>query len=163
MIVRHYLDPFTEINAIRRQINDVFGELAGNTPKADWTPALRVVDQGNEFVLKVTLAGVNADDLDIQVSNDAVVISGERKAESTPDDGKLLYEDVRYGHFHRQVNLPDAIQNNNVEANFDNGILTLTLPKVVEAQNKVVKINLGELKDTESRPLEADKTDNNFH
>lgn len=157
MIVRHYLDPFTEINAIRRQINDVFGELAGTAAKTDWTPALRVVDQGNEFVLTAILAGVNADNLNIQVSNDAVVISGERKAADITDEAKLLYDDVRYGRFHRVLNLPDAIQNDSVEADFSNGMLTLTLPKVVEAQNKVVKINLGNLKGAEASAIEADE------
>ncbi|MGG6239522.1 Hsp20/alpha crystallin family protein [Nodosilinea sp. AN01ver1] len=154
MIIRRYLDPITEINAIRRQINDVFGELTTEAlSKADWAPAVRMVDQGNEFVLTTHLAGVNAADLDVQVSADVVSISGTRNQPAAPADGtKVLYDDTRYGSFHRLVNLPDAVQNDKVVANFANGVLTLTLPKVVEARNKVVKIDLGS---TEAPAIEA--------
>ncbi|WP_017297908.1 Hsp20/alpha crystallin family protein [Nodosilinea nodulosa] len=145
MIIRRYLDPITEINAIRRQINDVFGDLTTEAlSKADWAPAVRLVDRGNEFVLTTHLAGVNAADLDVQVSADGVSISGTRnQPEVAADDTKVLYDDTRYGSFQRLVNLPDAVQNDQVVANFADGVLTLTLPKVVEARNKVVKIDLG--------------------
>lgn len=158
MIVRHYLDPFTEINAIRHQINDVFGELAGTATKTDWIPALSLIDQGNEYVLTATLAGVQAEDLNIQVSNDTVAISGERKALEIADGAKLLYNDIRQGRFHRVLNFPDGIQNNNVEADFSNGILTLRLPKVAEAQHKVVKVNVANLKDSKVPAIEANDT-----
>lgn len=145
MIIRRYLDPITEINAIRRQINDVFGDLTTEAmAKADWAPAVRLVDQGNEFVLTVHLAGVNVADLDVQVSADGVSISGTRnQPEVTDESTKVLYDDARYGSFQRLVNLPDGVQNDQVVANFADGVLTLTLPKVVEARNKVVKIDLG--------------------
>ncbi|NJL47051.1 MAG: Hsp20/alpha crystallin family protein [Leptolyngbyaceae cyanobacterium SM2_5_2] len=141
MIVRRYLDPITEINAIRRQINEVFGDWAAEAlTKSDWAPAVRLVDQGNDFVLTVHLAGVQASDLDVQVSTDAVSISGARQQPELAEGTKLLYDDVRYGSFHRLVNLPDAVQNDNVTADFNHGVLTLTLPKVVEARHKVVKL-----------------------
>lgn len=144
MIVRRYLDPLSEINAIRRQINDVFGELTTEAiAKSDWAPAVRLVDQGNEFVLTVHLPGVAAGALDVDVSLDAISIAGTRKQPEVNDGSKVLYDDTRYGTFHRLVNLPDAIQNEQVTADFSHGVLTLVLPKVVEARNKVVKINLG--------------------
>lgn len=144
MIVRRYLDPFTEINSLRRQINDVFGDLTTETlAKSDWTPALRLVEQADEFVLTVHLAGIHAADVDVQVSAEAVSISGTRQAAELAETAKLLYDDTRYGRFHRVVNLPDAVQNEQVKADFSHGLLTLTLPKVVEARNKVVKVSLG--------------------
>ncbi|MBE9135884.1 Hsp20/alpha crystallin family protein [Nodosilinea sp. LEGE 07088] len=154
MIIRRYLDPITEINAIRRQINDVFGELTTEAlTKADWAPAVRLIDQGDEFVLTTYLAGVLSADLDVQVSADTVSISGTRNQPApVEDEVKVLYDDTRYGSFHRLVNLPDAVQNDQVAAHFTDGVLTLTLPKVVEARNKVVKISLG---DTASPALEA--------
>lgn len=144
MIVRRYLDPFTEINAIRRQINDAFGDLTTElATQSDWTPAIRLVDRGEDFVLTVLLAGVEANQLDIQVSREAVSIAGQRLAPETVEGTTGLYDDTRYGRFYRLVNLPDAVQNNSVAADFQGGVLTLTLPKVVEAQNKVVKVSLG--------------------
>lgn len=148
MIVRRrYLDPFTEFNALRNQINEVFGELTENATKATWTPAIRLIDQGNEFVLTAQLAGVKAEDLDVQVSKDAISLSGMRQAATIGDGAELLYDDTSYGSFYRVINLPEMIQNNNVQADFNHGVLTLTLPKVVEARNKVVKINLGQVDD----------------
>ena len=144
MIVRRYLDPITEINAIRRQINDVFGDLTTEAlAKSDWAPAVRLVDQGDDFVLTIHLAGAQADGIDVQVTVDTVSISGLRQQPELADGAKLLYDDARYGSFHRLVNLPDAVQNDNVAAAFSRGVLTLTLPKVVEARNKVVKISLS--------------------
>jgi HSP20 family protein len=144
MIVRRYLDPFAEINSIRRQINDIFGEFGADAAAAaDWAPAIRLVDQGDDYVLTAYLPGVHADDLDIQVSADAVALAGERQAPELAEGSELLYDSVRYGRFHRLINLPDAVQNSEVHADFNHGVLTLTLPKVVEARNKVVKISLG--------------------
>lgn len=155
MIIRRYLDPITEINAIRRQINDAFGDLTTEAmPRADWAPAVRLVDRGHEFVLTAHLVGVTAADLDVQVSADVVSISGTRKAPEAPAEAeaKVLYDDTRYGSFQRMVNLPDAVQNDQVVADFSHGVLTLTLPKVAEARNKVVKISLG---GTEAPAIEA--------
>lgn len=147
MMVR-YWQPFREIDTLRRQIDDIFGDFSEMTTavRTDWTPAVRVVDQGDDYVLHMQLPGVAAEDLDIQVTREAVVITGIRKAPEVANSHKLLFDDLRYGTFRRVVTLPEAIQNGNVQADFSNGLLTLTLPKVVEARNKVVKINLGELK-----------------
>ncbi len=153
MIIRRYLDPITEINAMRRQINDAFGDLTSEAlTKTDWAPAVRLVDRSHDFLLTANLAGVAAADLDVQVSADVVSISGSRHQPAAEEGDKVLYDDTRYGNFQRMVNLPDAVENDNVEAHFDHGVLTLTLPKVVEARNKVVKINLG---GTESPAIEA--------
>ena len=160
MIVRRYLDPFTEINAVRRQINDIFGELAPEAmAQADWTPAVRLADRGDDYVLTAHLPGVNGADVDVQVTTDTVSISGQRVAAEVAEGVKVLYDDARYGHFHRLINLPDAVQNSEVKADFNHGVLTLTLPKVVEARNKVVKISLGEKAEApaiEAKGAEAD-------
>lgn len=149
MMVR-YWQPFREIDTLRRQIDDIFGDFSEMTTavRTDWTPAVRVVDQGDDYVLHMQLPGVAAENLDIQVTREAVVITGARKAPAVAEGQKLLFDDLRYGTFRRVVTLPEAIQNGNVQADFSNGLLSLTLPKVVEARNKVVKINLGELQGT---------------
>jgi HSP20 family protein len=154
MIIRRYLDPITEINAIRRQINDAFGDLTSEAlTKTDLALFIRLVDRGNDYLLTAHLVGVEAADLDVQVSADGVSIAGTRKAPAATEEGvKVLYDDTRYGSFQRLVNLPDAVQNDQVVADFSHGVLALTLPKVVEARNKVVKISLG---GTEAPAIEA--------
>lgn len=146
MIVR-YWNPVREADMMRRQLDRVFNELTdfSGALKTVWTPAANLVDQGNNYILKLQLPGLTADEINIQVAREAVIISGERKAATPEQQQTVLYSDFRYGPFRRVIALPDPIQNSQVEADFDNGVLILTLPKVEEAQNKVFKINLGEL------------------
>ena len=146
MIVR-YWNPIREADMVRRQLDRVFDGLTdfSDALQTTWNPAVNLVDQGDNFLLKVQLAGVTADDIDIQATRESVVISGHRKEGTTESGHTVLYSDFRYGPFRRVVTLPEAIQNSQVEADFDQGVLTITLPKVEEVQNKVVKISLSEL------------------
>lgn len=144
MIVR-YWQPLREAEMLRRQINQVFDDLShGAEPsRATWTPALDLVDQGDALVLRAYLPGVDPAHVDVQVTREGVAISGQRLASSPKDDERVIYSDIPYGTFQRELNLPVAIRNDQVEAQFEAGVLTLTLPKVEEVRNKVVKINLG--------------------
>ncbi|MGF1522425.1 MAG: Hsp20/alpha crystallin family protein [Leptolyngbyaceae cyanobacterium] len=145
MIVR-YWHPFQEVETLRRQLDQVFNEVGNAVENAPttWTPAVRLVETENAYALTVQLAGIDPDAIDIQVTREAVSIAGNRTQPEVADGDRVLYDGIRYGAFRRVVPLPEAVQNDAVEANFDNGLLTLTLPKVEEVRNKVVKINLGQ-------------------
>jgi HSP20 family protein len=144
MIVR-YWQPLREAEMLRRQINQVFDDLShvAEPNQATWTPALDLVDHGDAFVLRAYLPGVDPAHVDVQVTREGVAISGQRPEPSRKDGERALYSDIPYGRFQRELNLPVAIRNDQVEAQFEAGVLTLTLPKVEEVRNKVVKINLG--------------------
>lgn len=142
MMIR-YWNPIEEADAIRHQLDRLFdGMLDADTSTVNWSPAIEVWDQGNALVLKAFLPGVKADDLDIQVTRKSVSLSGQRHAEDLPEDAKRLYSDIRYGQFQRATKLPVEVQNTKVDASFEQGLLTLTLPKVEAEQHKVVKVNL---------------------
>lgn len=143
MIVR-YWHPFQEVETLRHQFDRVFDEVSNaidNAPTT-WTPAVRLVETPEVYVLTVQLPGVASEAIDVQVTREAVSITGERKPLEVMEGDRVLYDGIRYGTFRRVVNLPEAVQNDAVEASFTDGLLTLTLPKVVEARNKVVKVNL---------------------
>ncbi|WP_299491877.1 Hsp20/alpha crystallin family protein [Acaryochloris sp. IP29b_bin.137] len=143
MMIR-YWNPIEEADAIRHQLDRLFEGMVDADPSTvQWSPAIEVWDKGNVLVLKAFLPGVSADDLDIQVTRKSISLSGQRHVEELPDNTKRLYSDIRYGQFHRATKLPVEVQNTKVEASFEQGILTLTLPKVETEQNKVVKINLA--------------------
>ena len=145
MIVR-YWQPLREVDTIRRQMDRLLDDLVEtNSDRLSWTPAVELKDTGEVFVLKVQLPGVNEKDLDIQVTKDTVKITGEHHRELQNQENGYYRSEFRYGKFSRMVRLPIAVHNDQVQANCNNGILSLTLPKVVEAQNKVVKVNLGGL------------------
>lgn len=146
MIVR-YWNPVQEIETMSRQMDEVFNQLAEThaARKTTWTPATRLVDQGNSYQLIVHLPGVSADQLDVQASREAVVISGVRPQREKPEATQVLYDDVRHGSFRRVVYLPAAIQHQAIEADFRQGQLILNLPKVEQSRAKVVKVDLTSL------------------
>jgi len=142
--------PWQEIDTIRRQFDQLFDEL---TPIARtsltvgngnaWTPAIEVKTTDTAVIIRSELPGIEAKDLDVQVSREAVSISGEYKSETKTEEEHLFRSEFRYGNFRRVIPLPSPVQNDQVTAEFKDGILTLTLPKVETDRPKVVKVNLG--------------------
>ncbi|MBU7585154.1 MAG: Hsp20/alpha crystallin family protein [Nostoc sp. TH1S01] len=148
MVIR-YFQPIRELENLSRQFDLVFDELSAHTTQATettaaaWSPAIELIDAGDSLILKAQLPGIVAQNLDVQVTRDTVSISGDRQHQN--QNTNYLHSEFRYGKFQRVVNLPVAVQNDKVQAEFQDGILTLTLPKVEEVRNRVVKINLGEV------------------
>jgi HSP20 family protein len=94
--------------------------------------------------LKLEVPGIEAKDLDVQVTQNAVSISVERKEETKTEENGVTKSEFHYGKFQRVIPLPARIQNTQVQAEYKDGILSLTLPKSEEEKNKVVKVNLEE-------------------
>jgi len=136
--------PFSEMEALRRQMDQIFDEMAGvnNTTQVTWKPAIELQDTEDNIVLRAEIPGVEGKDLDIRVTREAVAISGEHRYKNKTERG--FRSEFRYGKFQRVIGLPVAVQNEQVQADFKDGILTLTLPKVTEARRKVVKVNLAD-------------------
>lgn len=133
--------PFPEIE-MQRQINR-FDEMAGlrREPEITWKPAVEIKDTQENVILRLEIPGVSGKDLDIQVTREAVAIAGHRYDNKAQDS--LFRTEFRYGKFHRVIPLPMAVENDQVKADFKDGILTLTLPKVAQ-RSQVVKINLAD-------------------
>ena len=142
---------FPEMESLRRQMDQIFDELVVNSPVSNsreyanlWKPAIELQDHTEYFLLRVALPGIDAKDVDVQVTKDAVAISGETKAQHQEQQNNYTRSEFHYGKFQRIVSLPTNILNEQVEAKFDQGVLTLTLPKQEAQRRTVVKINLGE-------------------
>ncbi|BAY21865.1 heat shock protein Hsp20 [Calothrix sp. NIES-2100] len=138
--------PFSEMENLRRQMDRMFDELGGVNSQITqaWTPAIELQDTNESIILRAEIPGIEGKDLDVNVTREAVSIAGETRQESKKEEGRYFRSEFRYGKFQRIINLPVPIQNDRVQAEFKNGILTLTLPKVEEVKKKVVKINLGD-------------------
>lgn len=140
-------NPWQEINALQRQLNRLFNE---ELPTANWgefgnlakVPAAELIETEEALHLKLEVPGMDASNLDIQITVDHVSISGERKEETKSEDEGVTRSEFHYGKFKRVIPLPARIQNTNVTAEYKDGILNLTLPKTEEEKNKVVKVNL---------------------
>lgn len=136
--------PFPEMETLRRQMDKVFDEMVSVNRQAEisWKPALELQDTEENVILRAEIPGVEAKDIDVRVTREAVAIAGEHRYEKKVSDKGYFRTEFRYGKFQRAIALPVAVQNDKVQAEFKDGILTLTLPKVTEARHKVVKVNL---------------------
>ncbi len=136
--------PFQEIETLRRQMDQMFDELAGSErqSKISWKPAIELQDIEDNLVLRAEIPGVDGKDIEVHVTREAVAISGNHQFEKKAEEKGFFRSEFRYGNFQRVIPLPVPIQNDKAHADFKNGILTLTLPKVMEARRTVVKLNL---------------------
>ncbi|QUY45553.1 Hsp20/alpha crystallin family protein [Acaryochloris marina] len=160
MMIR-YWNPIEEVDSVRHQLDHLFEGIfdTDESPThASWTPAIDLWDRGDALILKAFLPGVKSEDLDIQATRESISISGERHIGQLEEGARRLFTDINYGRFRRAAKLPIAIQNTEVEASFEQGILTLTLPKVETEQNKVVKVNLLDSNNGETSQTELESS-----
>ena len=140
------LQPFQEMESLRRQMDHMFDEMKGlnRTSSVSWQPAVEVQNTDDAVIVRAEIPGIEGKDLDVRVTREAVAISGEHRYENKTGEKGFFRSEFRYGKFGRVIPLPVAVQNDQVKADFTNGILTLTLPKVEAAKNRVVKLDLTE-------------------
>ncbi|MBW4447333.1 MAG: Hsp20/alpha crystallin family protein [Spirirestis rafaelensis WJT71-NPBG6] len=142
-------DPFREISSMQREMNRLFDRMIttgdGGAEMAGYSfiPAAEIHETPEEIKLKVEVPGLEANDLDVKVTSEAVAITGERKSEIKHEDKGVKRSEFRYGRFQRVIPLPARIQNDKVQAEFKNGVLCLTLPKAEEEKNRVVTVSLN--------------------
>lgn len=149
--------PFQEVETLHRQMNQMFDELIASERQSatSWQPAIELQDTEDDLVLRSQIPGVDGKDIDIHVTREAVAISGEHRFEKKTQEKGFFRSEFRYGNFQRVIPLPVPIQNDQVKADFKNGVLTLTMPKVMEARRTVVKLNLAGSTDDAPKELNA--------
>lgn len=145
MIVRW--QPLSQMDSLRRQIDDVFNELDSFQADAQraWGPAIELIDTPDSFQLQAQLPGVDPDSIDIEATRDAIKISGERPVPERVEHRTYLRSEFAYGKFQRLIRLPVEITPEEIQADFYNGLLTLTLPKAENARRHMVKVQVKEL------------------
>jgi HSP20 family protein len=139
MLARY--NPWDEMNAITRQLDSLFQDLQTPTFR---TPTAELHETDEALHLKLELPGVEAKDVDIEVTENAVKVVAKRKTETKTEENGRTRSEFYYGTFQRVIPLRARIENTAVTAEYKDGILNLTLPKSEAEKNKVVKINLGE-------------------
>jgi HSP20 family protein len=133
-----YINPIRHAHR-RRMLDEMMRDWEENYSSELKFP-VDVVADSDSFTIKALLPGINPDDLDIQIVNEIVTISGELKVERDEDANYLLAE-IPSGKFHRVITLPTPLNAANVEASLENGVLTLMVPKAEEAKPRTIKVN----------------------
>ncbi len=162
MALIRWNSPFRDMETLQREMNRLFdrmipsdsGEVV-NISGMTFVPAAEIQETPDEIKLRMEVPGIDAKDLDVRISAEAVAISGERKSEVKSDDKGMHRSEFRYGSFQRIIPLPTRIQNDKVQAEFKNGVLCLMLPKAEEEKNRVVTLNLAEQSNPVSGQINA--------
>jgi HSP20 family protein len=143
-------EPISELNTLQNEMNRLFntffdqpsagrGAVAGRR----WIPAMDLVETTDHYVLRADLPGLTDGDLNVELQDNVLTISGERKAEhETQQEGYYRLERA-FGGFSRSLTLPDGVDADAVQAHFDRGVLELRIPKPQQKKPRQVQIKLG--------------------
>lgn len=140
-------EPFRDLVTLRDAMDRLFEESFVQPMRlTPWdggrgTPvALDIYQTDESVIVKASLPGVKADEIDISVVGDVLTIKGELKAEEEVKEEHYIRREMRYGSFIRSVEIPVSVDSDKAEAVFENGVLTLTLPKAEEVKPKAIKV-----------------------
>jgi len=151
--------PLKELDALRHQMNRLFDELMHSNdlqlvadhrefdqfPKLEnvlWAPAIELKETNTNLILKAVIPGIAAKDLDVHVSENAVSIAGEHREEKRTEEKGYFRSELQYGQFQRTVPLPVSVKHDQVQSEFKDGVLILTLPKAEFTRQNVTKVDL---------------------
>lgn len=145
--------PWQDVELVRRQLDQLFDEFAPVT-RVSRTPAVELKTTETDVIVRAEVPGIDAKDLNVEATRNAIAIAGEFRSDTQADEHGYYRSEFRYGNFRRVVPLPVEVQHDRVTASFKDGILTLTLPKLVADDKKIVKVTLTEPPETTPNPSE---------
>jgi HSP20 family protein len=138
-------EPFRELSSLQTEMNRLFNAAfetpAGNGGARRWTPAMDVVETEDHFVLRADLPGLTEGDVNIELEDNVLTVSGERKAEHEEKREGYYRVERASGSFSRSLTLPKGIDPEAVTAGFEKGVLEVRVPK--PEQRKPRKITIG--------------------
>jgi HSP20 family protein len=139
-------DPVRDMMSLREAMDRLFEESFVR-PRGVLAPvegvgtlALDVFESDDDVTVRASIPGINPDDIGISVTGDVLTIKGQTSEEREEKQGNYHLRERRYGAFQRSITLPAPVNTDKAEAEFKNGVLTLTLPKVEEVKPKSIKI-----------------------
>jgi len=126
-------------------------------PSASFVPPVDIYEDEGNIVVKAEVPGIDPKDIDVRVENNTLTIRGERKLEKEEKEENFHRVERRYGSFYRAFTLPNTVEGDQCQANYDNGVLEVRLAKRAEAKPKQIKVNVGSVKqiDAKSQPGKA--------
>jgi len=140
-------DPFRDLVQLQDRVNRLFQDSAQGREEgfntASFVPPVDIYEDEHSIVLKAEVPGIDQKDLDIRIENNVIVIRGERKFEKETKEENFHRIERRYGSFQRSFGLPNTVNTENVTADYENGILKVTLAKRAEAKPKQIKVNVA--------------------
>jgi HSP20 family protein len=155
-------EPVAELNSIQNEMNRLFNTFfeqpapgRGNGGARRWMPAMDLVETADHYVLRADLPGLSDEDVNVQLEDNMLTISGERKAEHGSEQEGYYRLERAFGAFSRSLTLPDGVEPDGVQADFDRGVLEIRIPKPAQKKPRQVQITLGERSTDETKTIEG--------
>lgn len=159
-------EPVAELNTIQNEMNRLFNTFfdpsaptgRGNGTARRWLPAMDLVETPDHYVLRADLPGLADGDVNVQLEDNVLSISGERKAEHDDQQEGYYRLERAFGAFSRSLTLPEGVNPDAVQAHFDRGVLEIAIPKPEQRKPKTIQITLGanaDIKTSESADAEV--------
>ena len=147
-------DPFRELTALQSEVNRLFSRAgAGDVAeRQSWTPSVDVIETDDAIKLKAELAGMDPDDISIELQDNVLTVTGERKFEEEVEEDKYYRIERRYGGFSRSIALPQTADEEKIGAKYENGVLEVLVPKAEIAKPKKIAVAIG---DSKAKTVEA--------
>jgi HSP20 family protein len=118
-----------------------FGGVQAGTE--DWNISLDVVQREDEVVVKASVPGMKPDGIDLSLEDNVLTIRAERKLDFEDDKSVYLIQERPTGSFYRALRLPETVDASKIQSSYENGVLTITLPKAEEKKKKQIRIQIG--------------------
>ena len=132
-------DPFRDLRRIENTM-DRFWRGFGAQEAGGWAVPLDVVQDGDSIVIHGTLPGVKAEEISVTIDDGVLEIKAESKTDHEEQNGNYLIRERRAGTFHRVLRLPDSVDADKAETRYEDGVLTVRLPKVEARKGKVLEV-----------------------
>ncbi len=142
-------EPVRELNTIQNEMNRLFNTFfespapAGGATQRRWIPPMDLVETEGEFVLRADLPGLSDEDVHVQLEDNVLTVSGDRKAEHEERKEGYYRVERSFGKFSRSLTLPEGVDAEAVTASFKNGVLEVRVPKPEERKPRKVAISVG--------------------
>jgi HSP20 family protein len=107
-----------------------------------WSPAVEMAEDEKELTVRAELPGIDPKDLDVSVVDNHLVLTGEKKESSETKEKGVYHSETRYGSFRRTLPLPEGVDTEHADAQYNNGVLTLHLPKTIPAAQKRIEVKV---------------------
>ena len=132
------MNPISLMRRLTEDIDRAFfsGATTGLDEELNWVPSVEVRQSGNNLIVRADLPGVNENDIRLEATQDGLILEGEKKREEEREEGGVYRSERVYGHFYRFIPLPEGAKLDQVQANFRNGVLEVTVPVPESQQNR---------------------------
>lgn len=137
--------PNRTLHNLQREVDSLFDRFFDRTggdgsTSAVWAPQTDLLETDDAFRLRLDVPGMTKEDIDINLQNGTLTVSGERTSEQTDEGEEYVRVERAFGTFHRTFRLPDAVDQENIEATYEDGVLSINVPKTEESTRRQIEI-----------------------